>query len=260
MIDIDTITFTKQFSICTLVTNLDEYHQMIASFHDAGFNEANSEFLYVNNTVTNKYDGYQGIKKFLKHASGTYIIVCHQDILILHDDMQILIEKIDEITHIDPHWAILGNAGYKGLTHKAIRISDPYGENTSIGSFPALVNTLDENFLVIRNDAHISISNDLYGFHFYGADLCLIANSLGYNNYVIDFHIFHKSGGTCNESFFSAKKQLISKYQRTLGGKFIRTTCAPLYLSSSKLLNFLYNKKFFISLKKRFENLYDKLS
>ena len=164
------------------------------------------------------------------------------------------------MTNLDPLWAILGNAGYQDSNQKAIRISDPYGINVSKGSFPAKVKSLDENFLVIRRDANLSISNDLHGFHFYGVDLCLIADMLGYNAYVIDFHLFHKSGGTCNESFFAAKSRLITKYQRVLQTKFVRTTCTSLFLSSCKLLNAICNKKVIYSLKKRYDYLHAKLS
>lgn len=260
MIDIDSLPCSKQFSICSLVTNMDEYREMVSSFQTAGFNDEKAEFLYANNTQGNRYDGFSGVKHFLTHAIGQYIIICHQDILLTHDTIETLLARLEELSTLDPNWAIVGNAGYQGLTHKAVRISDPYGQNTSIGTFPSRVQTLDENFLVIRKSANLSISNDLYGFHFYGADLCLIADMLGYNAYVIDFHLYHKSGGTCNESFFAAKERLISKYQRALETKFIRTTCSPLFLSHSKLLNIFCNKKIMVSLKKRFEYLYDKLS
>jgi hypothetical protein len=50
--------------------------------------------------------------------------------------------------------------------------------------------SLDENFIV----AHLGISRDLYGFHFYGTDLCLAAHTLCYNTYVIDLHLWHIGG------------------------------------------------------------------
>jgi len=255
MIDIDTLSDARLFSICSLVTDKQEYAQMLASFQSAGFSEEISEFLYADNSDGNKYDGFKGVKKFLTKATGKYIIICHQDILLSYDKIDTLIKCIEELNRLDPNWAIAGNAGYNGLTQKAIRISDPYEMNASKGNFPVRVQSLDENFLVIRKDANLSISNDLVGFHFYGVDLCIIANILGHNAYVIDFHLYHKSGGTCNESFFTAKSRLIAKYQKSLATKTIRTTCSPLFLSSSKCLNFLCNKKIMISLQKRIETL-----
>jgi GT2 family glycosyltransferase len=255
MINIDTLFDAKLFSICSLVTDKQEYDQMRTSFHSAGFTEENSEFLYADNSNGNTYDGYQGVKAFLTKATGTYIIICHQDVLLSYDTIDTLMQCIEELGRLDKNWAIAGNAGYNGLTQRAIRISDPYEMNASKGNFPARVQSLDENFLLIRRNANLSISNDLTGFHFYGVDLCILANILGYNAYVINFHLYHKSGGNCNESFFTAKSRLISKYQKALATKVIRTTCSPLFLSSSKCLNLLCNKKIMISLQKRVEKL-----
>lgn len=256
--DIDTLATGKLFSICSLVTDMQEYGEMVTSFQTAGFSDEYAEFLYADNTQGNKYDGFQGVNAFLTKATGEYIIICHQDVLLSNDRMDSLLERIQEMDKIDPAWAILGNAGYRNSNQKAIRISDPYGMNVSKGPFPAEVKSLDENFLVIRKKANLAISNDLYGFHFYGVDLCLIANILGYNAYVINFHLYHKSGGNCNESFFTAKSRLIDKYQRVLQTRFIRTTCTPLFLSGSQWLNTLCNRKIMYSLKKRYDYLYAK--
>lgn len=259
-INIDHISDGKLFSICTLVTDFKEYTNMINSFHAGGFTDENSDFFFADNTHGNSYDGYKGIKTFLTKTPGQFIIICHQDILLQHDGMKELLNHIQEITNIDPNWAILGNAGYRNLNQKAIRISDPYGQNVSIGPFPAKVSSLDENFLVIRKSANITLSNDLSGFHFYGLDLCLLASIIGYNSYVIDFHLYHKSGGNCNESFFQAKSQIINKYRRALKNQFVRTTCATLFLSSSRFLNFIFNRKWIFSIKKRYDYIYAKLS
>lgn len=254
-INIDTLEIGKLFSVCSLVTDMQEYTEMVASFQSAGFTDDIAEFLYADNTEGNKYDGFQGVKTFLTKATGEYLIICHQDVLLSYDRIEVLLERIQEIHQIDPSWAILGNAGYQNSIQKALRISDPYGMDISKGPFPARVKSLDENFLVIRKNANLSLSNDLHGFHFYGVDLCLIADILGYNAYVIDFHLYHKSGGSCNESFFAAKGRLITKYQRVLQPKFVRTTCTTLFLSYSKWLNILCNKKIMVSLKKRYDYL-----
>jgi len=257
-IDIDTLPEGKRFSICSLVTDMHEYTEMVESFQAAGFTDEITEFLYADNTQGNKYDGFQGVKTFLTKATGKYIIICHQDVLLSNDRMETLLERIQEMDNIDPAWAILGNAGYRNSNQKAIRISDPYGMDISKGPFPAQVKSLDENFLIIRKDANLALSNDLHGFHFYGVDLCLIADILGYNAYVIDFHLYHKSGGNCDESFFAAKARLIDKYQRILQTRFLRTTCTPLFLSGSRWLNAVCNRKIIYSLKKRCDYLHAK--
>lgn len=257
--DINTVNDQKLFSVCSLVTDFSEYQEMLDSFEAAGFNEENSEFFYADNSKGNQYDGFEGLKRFLNSASGTYIILCHQDILLKYDTMDDLLNRIDEVDRLDPDWALLGNAGYMDFNNVALRITDPHGENRDYGPYPARVKSLDENFIVVKKEANLAISHDLHGFHLYGTDMCIIADILGYNSYVINFHLYHKSGGTCSTNFYEIKQTVIDKYQRALKPKYIRTPATNLFLSSNRLLNLLLNKKIMYSVKKRYDFLYEKL-
>lgn len=247
--------FTINFSICTLVTNVSEYQEMADSFKNAGFDDKNSEFLYIDNSNGNTYDGYSGLNKFLNTATGKYIILCHQDILLNFDNLEVLNQRIAEMDKIDPNWAILGNAGYGDFNTKLYRITDPWGENQKMGDLPAKAKSLDENFLVIKNEANLSLSHNLQGFHLYATDLCIIASILGWNTYVIDFHLYHKSSGSCNESFFTSKKAFIDKYSRIVKPFAIRTTCTMTIITGCDFLNQLFNRKLFYSIKKRLDFL-----
>ena len=259
-IEIDTFNDQKLFSVCTLVTDIEEYSQMKDSFHLAGFNNENSEFIYIDNSSFNKYDGYDGLNRFLTVAQGKYIILCHQDIVLKFDTIETLTARIEEMNTVDSNWALLGNAGYRDFNRVALRITDPYGDSRNFGPFPAKVVSLDENFIIAKKSANLALSNDMKGFHLYGTDLCLIASILGFSAYVIDFHLYHKSGGTCGTNFYGVKKELIQKYQRALSAKYVRTPCTNLFLSNCRLLNYVLNKKIMYSVKKRFDYLYAKLS
>jgi hypothetical protein len=247
--------FTTDFTICTLVTNLPEYEEMVESFNKAGFTEENSEFFYIDNSNGNAHDGYSGLNKFLNTATGTYIIICHQDILLNFDTVNVLKQRIAELDALDPDWAILGNAGFAGFTEKFYRISDPWGSNTHLGTLPAKVKSLDENFLVIKNEANLALSHNLKGFHLYATDLCTIASILGWNAYVIDFHLYHKSAGNCSESFFNSKMEFINKYSKLIKPFAIRTTCTMMLITGCSFFNRVINKKLFYSIKKRLESL-----
>jgi len=259
-IEIDTLEYKKRFSICSLVTDKSEYTQMLQSFKEAGFNEDNSEFIYADNSDSNKYDGYKGVSRFLDMACGKYIIICHQDILLKFDNIDILNQRIKEMDKLDNSWAILANAGYKNFNDVALRISDPHGDNRNFTPFPAKVQSVDENFIVIKKSANLTISNDIDGFHLYGTDLCLLASMIGYNSYVIDFHLYHKSAGTCGTNFYEVKQKLIQSYEKKLKIKMLRTPCTMLTLTSNKILNYLLNKKIIYSIKKRYDNFFKKVN
>jgi hypothetical protein len=225
-----------RFSICTLVTNLEEYSEMIGTFRERGFGGADCEFLYLDNSRSNAFDAFAGYNLFLTRAAGDYLILCHQDILLLEQGRPALEEKLAELDSLDPAWALCGNAGWSADGIPAVRITDPYGANQTWGTFPAQVVSLDENFIVARRDANLALSHDLSGFHLYGADLCIVADMLGRSAYVIDFHLHHKSAGNTDSNFYAGRRAAIAKYRRAFRTRWIRTTCTNFWVSGTPLL------------------------
>ena len=233
--EIDSIEeFQFEYSICTLVTDFELYDKMILSLENAGFNNQNTEFIYIDNR-NNKYDAYQAINKLFKLVKGRYIVLCHQDIEMLYDNKIHLDKELSNLTGLDSYWALAGNAGAKSLGELVIRITDPHGTNTKKGEFPSSVISLDENFIVINNKFNLSISTNLKGFHFYGTDLCILADIQGLKSYVIDFHLVHYGKGTCDKSFYEQQSNFILKYSMALRDRVIQTTCSRFLLSSSYL-------------------------
>lgn len=247
---------TVRYSICTLVTNHDEYRTMVKSFTARGFQSPVCEFIHIDNTQGNKHDAYSGLNALLRVARGQYVIFCHQDIELIDDDMAALDARIEEISRIDKNWAVLGNAGGVRPGQLAIRITDMDGSDVRRGSFPARVRSLDENFLLLRADANLGLSRDLSGFHFYGTDLCIIAQTLGYSAYVIDFNLWHKGGHSQQSSledigFYKSQQAFIDKYRRAFSFRCLQTTCARFCLSGSHVLNRVTNCRIMCPLMKR---------
>jgi hypothetical protein len=250
------LCFPFEFSICTLVTKASQYAEMLQSFSSAGFLTEFCEYLHIDNVNQNQFDGYQGLSMFLQSAKGRYIIICHQDVLLDFDDIKVLRKRINELDRVDPHWAVLGNAGYSNFNNSAMCISDPYGEHRRSGNLPVRCQSLDENFIVVKSAANLGVSRDLNGFHFYATDLCVMAKIMGWHAYVIDFHLRHKGAGTKDVLFYEAKNAFIKKYSRHSATRFIRTTCTMLIISSFDNLNNLLNCKFVYSLIKRWDRLF----
>lgn len=258
-IEVDSIKETRpRYSICTFVIKKSQYEEMIESFVLAGFKPDICEYLYIDNSERNKYDAFAGVNKFLATAKADYIILCHQDIVLHDHQIEHLDKIIEDISQIDPSWALLGNAGGFAPGKFAIRITDPnYGQNAKIGRLPQKVTSLDENFIVIRRSANIGTSNDLNGFHMYGTDLCILAGIQGYSAYVVDFHLWHKcgasqvNGGAFINSYPDFRKKSLSKYTRALSPAWIQSTCTIMYISGSRIKNFLFNRKHIYSIQKR---------
>jgi hypothetical protein len=228
-----------RFSICTLVTRPAEYTQMAESFLAKGFGPADCEYLCLDNSRSNRFDAFYGYNLFLSEARGDYVILCHQDILLDRDGRVELEARLTELSSLDPHWAICGNAGGVALGRRAVRISDPHGQDQRRGPFPIRATALDENFLLVRREANLALSRDLKGFHFYGADLCIIADVLGWTTWVIDFHLSHKSEGPVNADFYRMRKAVARKYRRAMRPRWIVTTVTDFFVSGSRTASLL---------------------
>lgn len=248
--------FQFKFSICTLVSKPDEYQEMVNSFLTAGFDPEFCEYLCIDNSKTNVFGAFSGLNRFLREAKGKYIILCHQDIL-LHDhrinDLELRIREMDDI---DPHWAILANAGGINLKHLAMHLTQNSGNILFEKHLPLKAHSVDENFILVKNEANLSLSNDLEGFHLYGTDICLIAETLGFNTYIIDFNLTHKSDGNVDHSFYKLRTELMKKYRRAFRGRFMSTTITRMYLSGNSLGFYLFNSALIMFLVRQYYKLF----
>jgi len=222
---------TPRYSVGTLVTNLEQYAAMRASFTAHGFDGSNAEFLYLDNRGPDQTGAYRGLNALLNAARGQYVVLCHQDVLLIGDGAAALERCLAELDQRDLHWALAGNAGGMAPGALVMRISDPHGTDRRMGDLPARVMSLDENFIVVKRSARVGCSADLEGFHFYGADLCLNADVAGHSAWVIDFHLKHLSGGRKSGDFFAAEAAFRTKWNHALRPRWLQTTCALLRLS-----------------------------
>lgn len=232
-----------RYSICTIVTRPREYAEMVESFTSHGFQQPDCEFLYLDNSEGNTFGAYAGYNLFLNVARGSYVILCHQDILLIDDGRSKLDAIIEDLTKHDPTWGAFGNGGGLRPDQLALRISDPHGTNQRVGDLPAKVQTLDENFIVVRKLANLALSRDLEGFHFYGTDICLVADALGWNSYVVDFHLLHKSPGSKDRSFFDIRERVIRKYRHALRSRWVTATTGTIFVSGIPGLSHLLNTR-----------------
>lgn len=223
----------RSYSIATLVTDPLQYQAMQQSFWDFGFEDC--EFLKIDNTGAQQTCAYSGLNHMLNQAGGDVVILCHQDVRLFDHGRSELNRCLDELERVDPSWAVASNAGGVAPGQLALRITDPHGADQNIGTFPCRVHAIDENFIIVRRDARIGFSNNLSGFHFYGADICMMAEVAGYSAYVIDFHLAHLSAGKKDVSFDVMETAFRDKWSAALSARWIQTTCSLFYISGEPL-------------------------
>lgn len=247
-----------RFSICSVVTSLSEYATMKESFEQCGFVQ-DCEYIVADNTLGNKFDAYRAISGFIRQARGAYIIIVHQDVRCL-DHVDTLIGCLEKLNERDPKWAVCGNAGAMGY-HQFVHYINNAGKIIKSENLPAKVDSLDENFLVINSANPMSISADVKGFHLYGTDLCIIADFLGYNCYVIPFLVKHLSLGNLAD-LESHVHQFVNLYGKKIRSRYVETTCTKFYLGSSPFKNRFYNLPFvffFVKAVQRIKLLFKRL-
>ena len=216
-----------RFHICTLVTNWPQYEAMKATFLDAGFDSISSRYTTFDNSHSNKFEPYSLINRLMVETPESYLILCHQDILLDQGHGRERLEQIvEELEQADPRWAVLGNAGCTDTFEFVVRIVDPTrwqdldnplttDRPLTHGKMPPQpVHSLDENFLVLKTAAKVHASPQLSGFHLYATDLCLNARLAGHTCYVVDFNLTHLSPGNFGEDFQKARLLFIERWNR----------------------------------------------
>ncbi len=233
------MTTQPRYTIATLVSNRAHYEAMLASLRAGGFTDADCEYLFLDNTGPLQTDAYRGLNALLNAARASIVILCHQDVRLIKDNRQVLDERLIALGNTDEDWALAGNAGGVAAGRLALCITDPHGRDQRVGTFPARVTSLDENFIVVKRDARLGFSHDLTGFHFYGADICLHGAQMGRTAYVIDFHLEHLSGGKKGTDFTASENAFRAKWSKAFTPRWVQTTCALVHLSGGPVSGFL---------------------
>ena len=207
---------TRDFHICTISNNVAQYTAMKRSFIAAGFDDARCRFTLFDNTRGNVHEPYEAFNRIKTETQERYLIFCHHDVLMSQGQgYEDLVRVLDELSAMDPRWAVVGNVGYNAHGELVGRLTDPWPTPLWKGPLPEPVCTLDENFLLINSSANIQLSPGLSGFHFYGPDLCLNALQRGYQCYVVDFRMEHLSKGNIDDpAFWEIKERFERHWQR----------------------------------------------
>jgi hypothetical protein len=91
------IRHALEYSVCTIVNDRSQYQAMLTSFRNAGFTESTSEFLYIDNVDANRLDAFQSVNQLIAQSVGKYIVLCHQDVRLLTDGLDVLTDCLKSV-------------------------------------------------------------------------------------------------------------------------------------------------------------------
>jgi len=201
------------------INNFELYKQMKDSLAVPG----NSAVYAIDNS-TNKYTIPCAYNEIIRKVDSDVFVFIHQDILFPKNWHEHLIEQLEYLETMDNNWGVAGIMGVRDNGFFAGHIIDPHTQ-VKFGQLPCAVLTLDEVCLILRKQSNITFDEQLGGFHFYGADICLQALHLGMKCYAIDNPLKHLSAGKCDQHFYEMAQRLKIKWKESKIKYTIETTC-----------------------------------
>lgn len=211
------------FSVVVCVSDQDLLRKALGSCLEKAHAEP-VELIAIDNS-TNQYSGPQALNLGAARAHGDVVVFLHQDVLLSGGWFQRLSDQIAIVEGTSGNWGVLGVFGVSGGGRMVGHIKDPHGYR-KWGRLPCPVQSLDEVCLAVRRESGLRFDEDLGGFHFYGADICLQARRQGLGCYAIDACLEHLSGGKVDGRFWEMAGRFETKWRGIPGGPaVVETTC-----------------------------------
>lgn len=219
-------------SVVSCVNDFQRYNSCVRSSFEEEQRTGTVEVIPVDNT-SNSLSAPMALNRGLEKAVGKIIVFCHQDVIFPQGWISRLYEQISTIEKTHNSWGVLGTFGVTPSGKLAGHVIDWKGHAHCL-PLPVEVQSLDEHCLIVRKDSGLAFDEDLGGFHFYGADICLEALTKGLTNFAVDACVQHLSpGGKVDTSFYEAMDKLYQKWKtQNPPLSVIETTCKVCRLKS----------------------------
>lgn len=134
-------------------------------------------------------------------ARNDLVFFLHQDVWLPEAWEQQMYHTLAKVERMDPSWGVVGAVGVVSFDvpgqpfrgHWA-GVAGYEGDEPikRLGPPPCEVQSLDELWLGYRRSRGLAFDPDMPGWHCYGIDLCLAAQSMGFKSYALDALTWHK--------------------------------------------------------------------
>lgn len=154
------------------------------------------------------WNAARGLNHGLDRATTPWVVFCHQDILFPRNWAVDLLRVLERLPS---RVAVAGPVGTTDKGRYRGHILDPKGHKYW-GPLPDRALILDEVVLALRRECGLRFTEEIPGFHCYGADICLQARAKGLDVMAIDAPIHHLSSGSLNRDFDEAAAWLLRRW------------------------------------------------
>lgn len=184
----------------------------------------------------------QAFNDAIDKANNDLVVCVHQDVILPQAWAKSFCTKWSELERRD---VPLGVVGCWGITSQGERAGHIYhrdrkmrprrsGDNGNRGpmSLPARIQTLDECLISFHKSSGLRFDPELPSFFGYAVDLCLQAESRGFQNFAVDCPCIHQTADQrrIRKELFRSASYLIKKWKRLLP---IATPTGPLESTSA---------------------------
>jgi 2-polyprenyl-3-methyl-5-hydroxy-6-metoxy-1,4-benzoquinol methylase len=219
----------RKISFVSCVNDFDLYRECVECSLNKQTTDIEIEFVPVDNT-NSAFSCPSALNYGLDKAKGEIIVFCHQDLIFPSFWIKKLCSQIDMVEKSCKKWGVLGLAGHAFNGAYSGHVIDKWGHFYS-SPLPMEVQSLDELCLVIRRKSGLKFDEDIGGFHFYAADMCLESLYKGLINFAIDACVKHLGKGERDDDFYLMQKRLSDKWRRRIAPiKVIQTPSAVVIL------------------------------
>ena len=190
------------FSIITPCTDMNMYNKCVVDSLRKT-NDITYEFISVNSGNKGLYNAAQALNAGICAARGQFLVLCHQDVIFSDNWLYNMHNEIKKIGGSVSKWGCIGPAGVEYQSGNSIsygHVIQGLGDKEQLVTPNRVlhsVQTLDELCIVKTNDG-ILFDENIGGWHFYGADICLQYLSNGIPNFAVPLMVRHLSDGYSN--------------------------------------------------------------
>lgn len=228
-----------QISFISCVNDFDIYKACVTASVPNQHENVATELIPIDNTSSN-LSAAAALNQGLNDAKGDIVVFCHQDVKFSKNWLDKLTKQISIVESKEKNWGILGSYGVDVKGRFVGNVVDPHNSPPS-RKLPVQVQSLDEHCLIIRKNSRLCFDEELGGFHFYGADICLQARQKGMKCYAIDACVEHLSGGKEDANFYLMAEKFCRKWKNIpTAPDIIETTCGVFKIKKGIISNLMY--------------------
>ena len=153
-----------------------------------------NELITIDNRQNLRHDNLsQAINAGIARATHDIVAIVHEDVVLPPGWQQRFEESLAELERYDPHWGLLGSAGWDHESQLIGHWSDPHQYSNTFTDRPfEPVRNIDEQLMILRTSTGVRLDDELPSIHNVGRDLASTLRARGLQTYVVDAPTIHK--------------------------------------------------------------------